>query len=132
MNSNVALRPLKGFTKHLGVQIEEWRVGYARLSLDLRPELLNMSDTAHGGVLATLIDQACSRSGSYQEPPAEPRRVLTLSLTINYTGRAGVGRILAHGHHRGGGNRVFFADAKTVDSEGTELAFGSGTMRYRG
>lgn len=131
MDSNATFAPLKGFTQHLGVQIEEWREGFARLSLTLRPELLNMSDSAHGGVLATLIDQACSRAGSYRQPPALPRRVLTLSLNINYTGRAAAGTVHAEGHYRGGGNKVFFADARIVDTNGIEIAFGTGTMRYR-
>jgi uncharacterized protein (TIGR00369 family) len=131
MDSNATLAPLSGFTQHLGIKIVEWREGFARLSLTLRPELLNTSDSAHGGVLATLVDQACSRAGSYRQAPALPRRVLTLSLNINYSGRAAIGEVYAEGHYRGGGNKVFFADACIVDANGDEIAFGSGTMRYR-
>ena len=41
-----------------GIQIEEARDGYARLSMRLRPDMLNSHGIAHGGMIFALADTA--------------------------------------------------------------------------
>jgi acyl-CoA thioesterase len=41
-----------------GVEIEEAREGYARISMALRPDMLNGHGTAHGGMIFALADTA--------------------------------------------------------------------------
>ena len=41
-----------------GIVIEEARVGYARIRMTLRPDMLNGHRTAHGGMLFALADSA--------------------------------------------------------------------------
>ena len=52
----------------LGMQLEEVRPGYARISMKVRPEFLNGHGICHGGLIATLADStfafACN---SYDE-----------------------------------------------------------------
>jgi acyl-CoA thioesterase len=41
-----------------GIKIEEARAGYARLSMELRDDMLNGHRTAHGGMVFALADTA--------------------------------------------------------------------------
>ena len=41
-----------------GVEIEEARIGYARIRMTLRPDMLNGHGTAHGGMIFALADTA--------------------------------------------------------------------------
>src|SRR4051794_4914614 len=41
-----------------GIQIEEVRAGYARLSMDVRADMLNGHRTVHGGMVFALADTA--------------------------------------------------------------------------
>jgi acyl-CoA thioesterase len=42
----------------LGIKLEEISDGFARVSLELRPEFLNFVGTVHGGIIMTLADSA--------------------------------------------------------------------------
>ena len=123
--------PAGAFGAFLGLEVTQWREGFARLELDLRPEYLNRSEMPHGGVIATLMDNTLSRCGNYREPPEVPPMVLTLSLTINFTGQAQTRRLVCEARRKGGGRRVYFAEAEVFTEDGQSLAFGSATMRVR-
>ena len=43
-------------SKWLGMQIEEVRPGYARLSMNVTPNMVNGHDLCHGGLIFTLAD----------------------------------------------------------------------------
>jgi acyl-CoA thioesterase len=45
-------------SKSLGIQVKEVRPGYARLTLRVRPDMLNGHAICHGGILFTLADSA--------------------------------------------------------------------------
>ena len=42
----------------LGIKLEEVSGGYAKVSIELRPDFLNFVGTAHGGIIMTLADSA--------------------------------------------------------------------------
>ena len=73
----------------LGVKIEEVRQGYARCSLEVKPEYLNTADRAHGVAIAAVADQAfavaCNSLGS---------RALAVSLKLTYTAAAPPGSVI--------------------------------------
>lgn len=48
----------EGTGRAWGVRIEEARAGYARVSMRLRPDMLNSHGIAHGGMIFALADTA--------------------------------------------------------------------------
>lgn len=45
-------------SKALGMQIAEMRAGYARMTMTIRPDMLNGHQSCHGGFIFTLADSA--------------------------------------------------------------------------
>jgi uncharacterized protein (TIGR00369 family) len=86
----------------------------------------------HGGVLTTLVDVACGSCLTWSPAPGQSRRVVTLSLTTTFIGRARHGVIRSIGRKKGGGNRIVFSSAEVLDAEGNLVAMGEGTFRYLG
>lgn len=120
-----------GFQDLLGYRLADWQPGSATLELDVEPCHLNRGGSIHGGVLSTLIDTACGFAATYCAQEGHARRVVTLSLTVNYTGIARHGRIRAIARTKGGGAKIVFCEADVLDEDGRVLAFGNGSFRYR-
>jgi uncharacterized protein (TIGR00369 family) len=112
------------FLQSLGVEIVAWRSGYAELSCELKPEMLNRSGALQGGVVATLIDAACGYSGLYSAPDEPKRHGVTISLSVNYMDRIQSGKVRAIGHLKGAGRKVFFAYGEVLDEAGKVVASG--------
>jgi uncharacterized protein (TIGR00369 family) len=112
------------FLQSLGVEIVTWRSGYAELSCELKPEMLNRSGALQGGVVATLIDAACGYSGLYSALDEPKRHGVTISLSVNYMGRLQSGRVRAIGYLKGAGRKVFFAYGEVLDEAGKVVASG--------
>lgn len=119
------------FGRLLGIEVDFWCDGEARLLLPVRSEFLNRSGVLHGGVLTTLIDSAGGYAGTYCAKPGNVRRAFTLAMTTQFTGQASSGTIRAEARRRGGGRRIYFADVEVFAEDGASIAFGSGTYRYR-
>ena len=122
-----------GFGRLVGYRLVAWRAGYAEVALTLEAQHLNRTGVPHGGVLTTLIDTACGYAGVHAEPPAKPRRAVTLALSAQFVGRAGAGSSLrAIARQTGGGRRIFFTICEVLDEAGNLIAQGEATFRYRG
>ena len=59
----------------LGMKLVELSKGYAKVKLELKKEFLNWENMIHGGVIATLLDQAfgCACNTSYDESISRSR-----------------------------------------------------------
>jgi uncharacterized protein (TIGR00369 family) len=120
------------FNDFLGLHWVSWVEGEAVAELDLREEHLNRSGSLHGGVMCTLLDAVCSRSGCWAPEGAPLVRASTVSLTTNFLRGATAGVVRATGRHRpGGGTQIFSAVGELMDAEGRVLALAQGTFRYR-
>ncbi|MCO1335655.1 PaaI family thioesterase [Microbulbifer sp. OS29] len=119
------------FNDHLGIKIEEWQDGRVLISAIVQPEHLNSHGVPHGGFITTLIDVAGSYCGLYCPYPNRRRKSLTLSLTTNFTGRAKTNRLTAIGKLTNSGHNIFYSTTEVYDSQGTLIATGQMTMRYR-
>jgi uncharacterized protein (TIGR00369 family) len=119
------------FGRSLGFELLEWRDGHVRLEMAVQAHHLNRSGVLHGGIVSTLIDTACGYAGTWCRKPGHVRWAVTLSLTTQFIGQAGLGRLTAIGNKRGGGRKVFFATAEVLDAEGKLIGFGDATQRYR-
>jgi uncharacterized protein (TIGR00369 family) len=120
------------FLSLLETHLEDWRDGYARISIRLKAFHVNRSGVVHGGVLAALLDHAGGMSGLHCTVPGNWRYGMTLSLTSNYIGQARAGTIVATGTRVSGGRKVYFANAEVRTDGGVVLATGTGVYRYRG
>lgn len=72
----VASDPMASF---LGIEVEEVRKAYARLSLVIKPQYLNALNRAHGMALSSIVDQAVAVAANATEYQA-----LVLELKINF------------------------------------------------
>lgn len=120
-----------GFQQLLGYRLTEWAEGQAVLELEMEHKHTNRAGLLHGGVLATLIDTACGFAATFCPLPGRVRRVVTLSLTTNFTGQARHGTLRAVAKKTGGGSRIVFCQADVLDGHGTLIASGQGSFRYR-
>jgi len=120
-----------GFQQLLGYRLAHWEDGHAILELDVEHKHTNRAGVLHGGVLATLIDTACGFSATYCPVPGRVRRVVTLSLSTNFTGQVRHGLIRAVARRVSGGSRIVFCHADVFDAAGKLLGSGQGTFRYR-
>ncbi len=118
--------------RHLGFEIVDWKPDYARVELPMLPHLMNRYGIPHGGVYATLLDTAMGFCGCYTGDPAVKRLAMTLSMNVNYEGRATGTRLICEGRRTGGGAKTFFAQALVTDDLGTRIASGTGVFRVRG
>lgn len=94
----------EGTGPHWGIVIEEARVGYARLSMVVRADMLNGHRTAHGGMIFALADTAfayaCNSrnvstvaqqaSISFLAPAKEGARLIAEAREEAVAGRSGV------------------------------------------
>lgn len=118
--------------RHLGFEIVDWKPDFARVELPMLPHLMNRYGIPHGGVYATLLDTAMGFCGCYTGDPAVKRLAMTLSMNVNYEGRAEGTRLICEGHRTGGGAKTFFAQALVTDELGNRIASGTGVFRIRG
>lgn len=116
------------FIEHLQVTREHAEAGHSRVSLELRPELLNNHAGGHGGVVMTLLDCAMAHAALSRVDYA--REVVTIDMHIAFM-RPASGRLVATGRATGGGKSVCFCEAHITAEDGEIAAQAMGTFRYR-
>lgn len=119
------------FHGQLGIQVLEWREGYAKIALDVERKHLNRSDIIHGGVLLTMLDEAGALCGVYSADRALRRSSVTVDLDCRFVGQAGGGRVFGTGELVSHGRSLYFTRTTVVDAEGRVLAYGSSTHKWR-
>ncbi|MTI84497.1 MAG: hotdog fold thioesterase [Firmicutes bacterium] len=65
--------------KHLGIELKEMKPGYARTSMEVKPELLNGVALTHGGAIFTLADIAFAAASNAHGPVA-----VALNVNISF------------------------------------------------
>ena len=116
------------FASHLGIQLLERGDGRAVLQLEIRPELMNSFEAAHGGVMMTLLDIAMALAARTMDPEAEG--AITIEMKSNFIG-AGQGTITVEGHCLHLGRSVAFCEARARNAAGKLVATASGTFMLR-
>ncbi len=116
------------FLRHLGVKAEMAEGGRSRISLDLRPEMLNSFEVSHGGVIMTMLDVAMAVAARTSKDHVGG--VMTVDMSVNFL-RAAKGRIVAEGKLLRGGNSLHFCEGEAFDASGELVAKSLGTFKLR-
>jgi uncharacterized protein (TIGR00369 family) len=110
------------FIRLLGIELDSVERGRARLSLEVKDELLQLQGVLHGGAMAALIDTAVAIAiSSASEPEA---RFTTVEMKINYLEPVRRGRVIADARLIRNGRRIAVAECDAYDSNGQLVAKG--------
>ena len=116
------------FLELLGVCGERAEGGMARVSVELKPDLMNSLGVAHGGVVMTLLDVAMAMAA--RSTRAHAGGALTIEMSVSFM-RPATGRILVEGRVLHGGKSLLFCEGEARDEAGELVAKALGTFRLR-
>ncbi|MCH8301159.1 MAG: PaaI family thioesterase [Proteobacteria bacterium] len=112
----------------LGFKLTEWKEGFARMEMTVRPEHRNTVGYLHGGVIASLLDIAGAVSGSFGV--SEKIVSVTINLNCTYMSPHRAASVVAEGELIRASKSLFFAQAKLFDPENSRLcATATGTYK---
>jgi uncharacterized protein (TIGR00369 family) len=119
------------FHRLLGLTLEHWEDGLARVACVADERHRNRSGITHGGLVLSLIDQAAAYAGLWCSVPGNLRKAVTLDLDCRFTGQVSGGRLVAEGRVVQRGRNIFFCRTEVFDEAGQMVAFGASTHRWR-
>lgn len=99
--------------------------GNVRLKLPIIPEFLNVKDSVHGGVYATILDTTMgfsARSMGFDE-------VATLEMDIHFLKSVNGGEVYSVGNVIHQNRSTALVEANLFDVDGNRLAHSTGTFR---
>jgi uncharacterized protein (TIGR00369 family) len=114
-----------------GWRLLEWRDGFARLAAEAGQRHLNRAGVVHGGFVLGLIDQAAAYSGLWCSVPGNARRAMTLAMSTQFVAPVMPGRVTAEARVISRGGTTFFTRIEAFREDGTLVATGQGTHRWR-
>jgi uncharacterized protein (TIGR00369 family) len=116
------------FIKAMGTVVERWDPDEVRLRVPFAEHLTNDGKEYHGGAIAALMDTAGASAVWAGHDFDRGLRASTVSMTVNYTGRA-QGDLIAVARCVKRGRDTSFSDIRVEDPQGTLVA--TGTLVYR-
>ena len=104
--------------------------GRARCRLRLGPQHLNRHGVMHGGIAASLLDNALGATASLSVDPTGRAPFLTVTMTTQFLAPAREGASLkAVGQLVGGGRSTLFVEGVLRDGEGRTVATATGVFK---
>ncbi|MEC5423255.1 PaaI family thioesterase [Virgibacillus sp. C22-A2] len=113
------------FWKFLGLELDDIKVGCAKLKLPIRPSFINVKETVHGGIYASLLDTTmgmAARSLGYDE-------VATLQLNIQYVKSVNSGTIKSEARILNQSRSTALVEGKLYDEQNNLIAHCTGNFR---
>lgn len=102
----------------LGITLVEIRPGFARLSMTVRPDMVNGHDICHGGLIFTLADTAFAYACN-----AGNRATVAQNCAITFLAAARTGDVLtATAAERHRTRRTGLTDIEVLDQNGKQIA----------
>ena len=114
------------FWGYIGCEMVSSGEGRAAIRLEIRPHHLNLLGLVHGGVLATLLDNAMALA-AMQICPGE--KLVTAQMNIYYLRSIGAGTITCAAELVHRSRRTFTLMGELRGDDGGLLAWGSGSFR---
>ena len=115
------------FAKQIGMNLIEIRTGFARATLLITDEKVNMYQMAHGGAIFSVADQACEAAGNSFGEPA-----VALQHSIHFLAAGKSGDLIeatAKVTHRS--NRIGLIEFEVKNQEGLPLATGQQLIYFK-
>jgi len=119
------------FLQHMGIQITKWSEGIAEFRMPIQTWHMNRAGALQGGVVSTLVDAACGYAGMYAPPGAPEIHGVTITLNVNFVAGVKAGVLNVAAKKIGGGRKIFFSEAQVFDENGTLIASGQASFKYR-
>jgi len=116
------------FVNLAGLEVEELRVDYARMSMPFREGNLQAAGLVHGGAIATLIDTVVVPAIGAGLP--EGSLWSTIELHVQYH-RPLLSDAVAEGWVTKRGRSIVFTQAEVVNDEGLVVATGTATYSVK-
>lgn len=116
-------------SEQMPAELLEHSDGYAVLGYVLTPDHMNAGQSAHGGLIAVMMDTALTVAASIGADASKRRYGITVSMTVNYLGPARVGPVRCIGRRVGGGRKTVFTEAELRDLDGNLLATASAPVK---
>ena len=113
------------FSKHIGAKVEEVEPGRSIIYIDVEDVHLNGVGTLHGGVYASLMDNAMGLSVLALVGVRTP----TIEMNVHFLGAVSGGRITCESEVIHRTRRTATAEAKVRDADGNLVAMGTGAFR---
>lgn len=114
------------FSKYLGIEFEEYREGYTKCELLIKPELLNRLGLVHGGVIYSLADTCMG--GAVFSLLEDDQYCVVMEVKTNYLRPASKGVLVAESRVVHSGERVAVATCEVHDGTGKLLAMVTGSF----
>jgi len=116
------------FIAGMGTVVDEWSEDGVRLRVPFAEHLTNDGKEYHGGAIAALMDTAGASAVWAGHDFDRGLKASTVSMTVNYTGRA-KGDLIAIARCVKRGRDTHFSEIRVEDPNGTLVAMG--TLVYR-
>lgn len=116
------------FVAHVGIRHIDASAESARAEVALAPHLLNRSGSAHGGLIATLLDTTMSRAALLA--CGGDGAVATVEMKVSYV-NPGRGTLLCQAWPAQREASLVSLDAEVRDGSGLLVARGSATFKHR-
>ena len=113
------------FSRHIGAKVASVDRGRATCYIDVEDVHKNGTGTLHGGVYASLIDNAMGLSVL----ALVGVRTATIEMNVHFLGAVTEGRITCNSEVVHRTRRTATAEAKVYDSDGNLVAMGTGAFR---
>ena len=113
------------FSRHIGAKVQDVQPGRSVISVDVEDIHLNGAGTLHGGVYASLIDNAMGLSVL----ALVGVRTATIQMNVHFLGAVSGGRITCRSEVLHRTRRTATAEAKVYDAEDNLVALGTGAFR---
>ena len=111
------------YALNMGMKLVELSKGYAKVQMELKKDFLNWENMIHGGVIASVLDQAFGCSLNTLD-----YIYVAVQLNINYLSAAPVGETLfAESKVIYSGKKLGVSEMTVSDSKGKTLARATGT-----
>jgi acyl-CoA thioesterase len=115
------------FSQRVGVKLIELLAGFARTTLLITEETINIYQMAHGGAIFSIADQACEAAGNSFGEPA-----IALQQNIHFLAAGKPGDFLearARVIHRS--NRIGLIEFEVKNQEGLLIAIGQQVIYFK-
>ena len=116
------------FVEHLGFELIRFGGGASEIALNLRPELCNSWNVAHGGLTMTLMDVAMAHAAREPNDMRAPGLV-TIEMKTSFM-RPGLGRLVAHGKLLHRSTTMAFMECSVLDDKQKIVAHATGTFKF--